>query len=678
MCAQQPDHSFRPDIEGLRGVAVLLVVACHCGISWCAGGFVGVDVFFVLSGYLITGQLVAEYRATHRLDLVRFFSRRARRLLPAGALVLLATALAAAAIYPPQDIASTGRAAGAAALFISNVLFDRTASNYFAPNVWSNPLLHTWSLGVEEQFYLIWPLLILLANRGMHRTGRPVWLLAAFTGVSLTFCLVVTRLAPTIAFYELPARAWEFGAGGLLALMLVSRVSVSTRGAVVLGIAGLAMILGTALVLKGGAGFPGWIALFPVVGTLATLAAGAWAPQRGIGTLLGAGPLQFLGVRSYAWYLWHWPFIVFAGVIFPGITVSGKIAASLAALLASMVTFLLVERPVRASHYLTARSGPTLGLAVATTLLTIASALCLVVYGRHQLTLDDRYRLIEAASSDIGNLPKGCWSEGTSFEAKVCEFGDADAAHTLVLFGDSHAMQWFNPMQTATRKEAWRLITILRPGCAASDINPHLLSAAADHCRQWRASAIDKIVAIRPAAVVMASYNGATLRGDFTTATLMPAEEIYRGTRRTLEKLSSAGLRTVVLRDTPLPPFNIPFCLARRESGRFSRGESCDFGAVVALNSAAYAAEQASAEGLPEVYFLDMDDLICPGTMCPAMVGDLLVYRDEDHVTGTFAESLASSVRRRLFQIVTNVQPAEHKRGPTLTPGSAVAVARFD
>src|ERR1700733_9494061 len=173
MTGRQPGNAFRPDIEGLRAVAILLVVGCHCGISWCAGGFVGVDVFFVLSGYLISGLLQSEYRASSRIDLPRFFARRARSLLPAGNVVLLATTLAAAALFAPQELACTGRAARAAALYVSNVFFDRSASDYFAPQVEGNPLLHTWSLGVEEQFYLVWPALILLINRRADGVRRP-------------------------------------------------------------------------------------------------------------------------------------------------------------------------------------------------------------------------------------------------------------------------------------------------------------------------------------------------------------------------------------------------------------------------------------------------------------------------------------------------------------------------
>jgi peptidoglycan/LPS O-acetylase OafA/YrhL len=654
MTARQSGSAFRPDIEGLRAVAILLVIGCHCGISWCAGGFVGVDVFFVLSGYLITGLLESEYRASSRIDLPRFFARRVRRLLPAGSVVLLATTLAAAAIFAPQEIAFTGRAARAAALYVSNVFFDRSASDYFAPSVEGNPLLHTWSLGLEEQFYLVWPPLILLINRRAHGLRRPIWVLSAVTAVSFMFCIYATRLAPTVAFYELPARAWEFAAGGLLALLPPSKASAGSGKAVACGILGIATILATAVLLKGGAGFPGWIALLPVAGTLATLFAGARAPQRGISAALGAAPLQFVGARSYSWYLWHWPFVVFAGILFPGLGTGGRIASAIASLLAASLTYSVLERPIRKNSYLGARSGLSLGAAAGATVLTVSASWALLSYGRQQLAQDKTFQAIGAASIDIADIsPKDCWSEGRAFDVKVCEFGASGAGQAVVLFGDSHAIQWVNPMRTAATMLGWRLITVLRPGCAASDINPHNLSAAADHCQQWRASAIDRIIAIHPAAVVMASYNGATLRGDMVTATLMPTEQVRLGTRRTLEKFSRAGVPIVVLRDTPLPPFNIPACVARRVVS----GQSCDFDASAALNEAAFSSERAAADGLANVYFLDMNDLICPGRLCPATQHGLPVYRDENHLTGTFAGTLAPTLRTRLFELIGGKSP---------------------
>ena len=532
---------FRPDIEGLRGVAVLLVVACHCGLGWCAGGFVGVDVFFVLSGYLITGLLAAEYRATSRIDLPVFFARRARRLLPNCTLVLVAVTLAAALIFAPKEMAATGQAACAAALYISNVFFDITASDYFAPQVEGNPLLHTWSLGVEEQFYLVWPLLILFAHRGAHALRRSIVVLVGSAAASFAFCLIATRIAPTIAFFELPSRAWEFAAGGLLALVPLSRARSGMSWVSACGIVGLAMILGTAAVLRGGAGFPGFVVLLPVIGTLAALFAGSVTPRRGVSAVLSAAPLQFLGARSYSWYLWHWPFVVFAGVLFPGITVYGKLGAAVASLAVAALVYRLVERPVRQNRYFVGRPGLSLGIAGGAMALSIAASLGLVAFEQDQLRKDHRFQLISAATNDAGELPRSCFSAGPSAEVKVCEFGAA-ASPAMVLFGDSHAMQWFDPLRTAAQQEGWRLITVLKVGCAASDTNPQHIPEAVDHCKQWRTRAIHDIIATHPSAVVMASYDGVALRGDTDPAPMLSADEIRSGTRRTLQTLAAAGV----------------------------------------------------------------------------------------------------------------------------------------
>ena len=221
----------------------------------------------------------------------------------------------------------------------------------------------------------------------------------------------------------------------------------------------------------------------------------------------------------------------------------------------------------------------------------------------------------------------------------------------MVLFGDSHAMQWFNPLFMAAKTERWHLITVLKVGCAASDTNPQHISAAADRCKQWRIGAIRAIVAMHPSAVLMASYNGATLRGDDSPAPRLSAEEIRSGTRRTLEGLLQADAPIVVLRDTPLPPFDIPTCVARLVS-RSESARSCDFEASVALNEAAHDAELRAADGLRNVYSLDMDDLICRGSYCPATQDGVPIYRDVNHMTATFTETLAPALRARLFQLL--------------------------
>jgi peptidoglycan/LPS O-acetylase OafA/YrhL len=653
--ARQPGSSFRTDVEGLRGLAVLLVVGCHCGISWCAGGFVGVDVFFVLSGYLITGILATECRATSRIELLTFFARRARRLLPASALVLVATTLFAAAFFAPQELMSTGRAARAAAFYVSNVFFDRTASNYFAPDVEGNPLLHTWSLGVEEQFYLLWPLLILAVCRGRAETQRAVWILSAVTILSFAFCVYATCFVPTFAFYELPARAWEFAAGGVLAVLPISRSSGGARWATICGVLGLVAILGTALLLKSGAGFPGWTALVPVAGALATLFAGAKAPQRGIWLVLSAAPLQFVGSRSYSWYLWHWPFVVFAGAFFPAISVGGKVVAAILALLAATLTFSLLERPVRENPYLNGRPGLSLRLATAATVLTVGVSWGLMLFA-HDRLVDRTFRAISVGETSIADLSlTACVSQGRSSAPRICVFGASDAPRTVVLFGDSHALQWFNPLRSAARMEGWRLITVLKSGCPAADFNAHPVSEDSHACDEWRTGAIEKIVTIRPTAVVMASYTGATIRG-YRAEVPISTEAIRLGTRRALARLSSAGVPIVVLRDTPLPPFDVPTCIVRHMSQKLDTAGPCDFEASTALNEAAFSAERAAADGLPNVSFLDLSDLFCRGNSCAAAQNGLLVYRDNNHVTGTFAETLAPALRARLIRLLQNVR----------------------
>src|SRR5271166_5548935 len=257
--------AFRPDIEGLRGIAVLLVSLFHCDVPGFSGGFVGVDVFFVLSGYLITGLLVAEVKKTSRLSLLHFYARRVRRLLPASALTLVVTLLMAAVILAPQELLFTGRAARATALYVSNIFFSLNSAGYFAPDVKSNPLLHTWSLAVEEQFYLFWPLLIILGLQVWRSRKALLALLSGLTLISLGVCVWSTARGGTFAFYELPARAWEFGIGGLAVLLPRGTLKLSSGWWSALGWLGILAILGSAHFI-GDNNFPGWIALFPVMG----------------------------------------------------------------------------------------------------------------------------------------------------------------------------------------------------------------------------------------------------------------------------------------------------------------------------------------------------------------------------------------------------------------------------
>src|SRR5579864_1226974 len=243
--------TFRTDIEGLRGIAVLIVVAFHCRIPGFSGGFVGVDVFFVLSGYLITGLLVDEIQKASRLSLLGFYARRARRLLPASTLVLLATLLVGAFILAPQELTFASRAAKAAALYMSNIFFARNAADYFAPDVETNPVLHTWSLAVEEQFYLFWPLLIMLGLQFWRSIKALLVVLSGLTVLSLAACVWFTANGGTFAFYGLPARAWEFGIGGLAVLMPSGTLKLRAGGWLAVGWLGVLAILASEYFISG-------------------------------------------------------------------------------------------------------------------------------------------------------------------------------------------------------------------------------------------------------------------------------------------------------------------------------------------------------------------------------------------------------------------------------------------
>jgi peptidoglycan/LPS O-acetylase OafA/YrhL len=339
---------FRPDIEGLRGIAVLTVVLFHAGLAGVAGGFVGVDVFFVISGFLITGLLLRERERTGRIAFLAFYARRARRLLPAAIVVLVATLVAAQNLVAPLDRPAVGLDGAAAALSIGNIRFALASGDYFANVASPSPFLHFWSLAVEEQFYLLWPALILLVARGVHARRRLVIGLVGLVGASFAANLVLTDLAANWAFYSLPTRAWELGLGGLAAVAvgagIVERAPRGTLAA--LGWAGLAAIAVATLTFDSSLAWPGVAAVVPALGTAVLLAAGR--RRLGPSAVLSMAPLRFIGRISYSLYLVHWPVLVLAPFVFGGpLDDLGRAGlVGLAGLLA-VASWALIETPFR-------------------------------------------------------------------------------------------------------------------------------------------------------------------------------------------------------------------------------------------------------------------------------------------------------------------------------------------
>ncbi|HMS84474.1 MAG TPA: acyltransferase family protein [Nitrospira sp.] len=651
---------FRADIEGLRGVAILLVVLYHCNVPGLSGGYTGVDVFFVLSGFLITGILVREVQTTSRLNLLEFYARRARRLLPAFAVTLVTTLLLGVILLPPQELDLAARAARSAALHMSNIFFDKNTGDYFSPNIQSNPLLHTWSLAVEEQFYLFWPLLILLSVHWWRSTNALMTLLSGLTLISLGIGIGFTIKGGTFAFYELPARAWEFGMGGLALFLSQRTPRVSPLWWSTIGWVGFLAILGVAHFLTplDAASFPGWIALIPTLGTAVVLIAGTESPSRGVGSLLTSTPLRQLGKLSYSWYLWHWPLLVFAEALLPTGSLAGKLAVAAGSLAIAVVTYHFIERPIRFHQGLLKRPALSVGLAAIVMMFSLGTSL-LSLKVAENLATQPMMSTITAASQDSNHIlsERDCYPSLESPEVKLCTFGNQTSETHLILFGDSHAMHWVGPLSQIADLNGWRLTTVVKPSCPAFDIRPSTFKAHEIRqldtynvaCAQWRAEALTTIKQLHPTLILLGnatSHLAQQYEHLFAKPSQPSLEELRGGVRNTLNALS--GHLLAVLRDVPHFPYNIPTCLARSVRHDEDPQTACDADPSIVLNPTVYESERAGANNISDVHFIDMTDLICQSGTCQPIQGDTIVYRDTDHMTTDFAGHLIAGLTNAL------------------------------
>ena len=609
-------------------MAVLLIVAYHAGLPGFRGGFIGVDVFFVLSGYLITGLLVKEMITTGKLNIVKFYARRARRILPAAALMLMATIAAALFLLPPLEQKTLSGSAVTTAAYVSNFFFLRQAGDYFGPDSRENPLLHTWSLSVEEQFYLVWPALIMLAFRGARSRRRLAYVIAAVTVISLVACVWLTARRPAWAFYSSPARAWEFGIGALAVLLPALRFP----GAGLLGWVGLAAIGAATAGFSSSTIFPGIADLVPVLGTAALLAAGSV-------TLLETPVLQALGRFSYSWYLWHWPVLTLAEERFPAIGLSTRVLCAVAALGLAVATHYLVENPVRFHPRLLPRPVLSLGLAAGVTVLGVGVSSAWRIGAEHMA----QYKLFVKPINDVPRFYQlGCRTEFLEERPRECVFGAADSPVTVVLIGDSHAAQWFPALERVANEKAWRLVTEIKMACPAVFIPVFQTKIGREEaqCSSWRRQVYKRIAAMRPTAVILAS--------SVEYAGVSPAQ--WRdGTRLALQLLRVAGARAIILRDTPKAEFNVPLCLARaawRGSG------NCALARAEALDETVYAAEREAAETVNGVGIADLSDQICGPSVCDPVQGGKIIFRDRDHLSASYVESLAPALEQQLTPLV--------------------------
>jgi peptidoglycan/LPS O-acetylase OafA/YrhL len=368
---------FRPDIEGMRAVAVVLVLLYHGFHAPFTGGFVGVDVFFVISGFLITNLLLHEKAQNGRVSIARFYARRVRRILPAATLVVLATLFAT---YYLLGFIAGNQIAGDAkwtAVFAANIHFGLLGTDYLGSQLPPSPLQHMWSLGVEEQFYLLWPAvflgLVLLVRGRRHRTALAVALVGVIV-ISLAWSVIQTRSNATWAYFSPLTRAWELALGALVAILatVAARVRPSWLTEL-LSLCGIAGIMTSALVLNSSTAYPGSAVALPVISTALLIATGCANQGTLVGRVLALRPMQWIGARSYSLYLWHWPFLIIASeYLGKQLSATQNAGLLLLALAATAITYRLIENPVRHARVLAEHTGLTLAIGAFLIIATIA------------------------------------------------------------------------------------------------------------------------------------------------------------------------------------------------------------------------------------------------------------------------------------------------------------------
>ena len=673
----QSHPGFRADIEGLRAIAVLMVVGFHAHFSGFAGGFVGVDIFFVLSGYLITRLLVGEAERNGRVELLRFYARRARRLLPALTVMLAVTFATALILYAPYEQRRLVRTWATTALYASNLDFARQALDYYGWAAEKNPLLHTWSLSVEEQFYLVWPWLV-LGGLGLLRfvpkwrrpgRGQLIRALSATTVLSFALSLYLTHSAAAWAFYLSPTRAWEFGAGGLASLVVVDEPYIVGRSRALTGVSagawGWAGLLGlgvASLAYDAHTTFPGVAALLPVACTVLLLRAGgtpAAVPNR-LAHVLSAAPLQAIGRLSYSWYLWHWPLLVFGAELLHPFTPGERLATIALSLAFAYLSFRYVEDPLRRSRLLTARPRSTFALAAAAT----AGTVLLAVAWRQASTVWSAEAAQQPFTSAVDDAPQlqadGCNQFGHA-ELTPCIYGDTAGARTVVLIGDSHAAQLFPAVERAVDSlGGTRLEVLTLASCPIVDLPPLFnttLRRFYPECVRWRTEALEEIRRVDPAVVVVASFSGYDV----------PPEQWESGTRSILHSLHRNHGRTVLVLDPLRAGLDVPACLARVawRPGRLLDPDCHPRGDEHA--NARVAAQEHAARAADRVGILDLRRVTCGTERCDRLRDGPVPYRDGNHLTSTFAATLSGT----FAAAVAPRSPAAEYRDNTTTPPTA-------
>ncbi len=703
--------SLRGDIQGMRALAVLLVLFAHGGIRGFAGGYVGVDVFFVVSGFLITGILVREVRRTGRVSIAGFYARRARRILPAATVTLVVIAVVSGAAFTYARVDEVLAHVGWAAVFAANIHSARSGTGYFDTDTFVSPVQHYWSLAVEEQFYLLWPALIavlVLIRRGHGRTrtsaGPPAWsdtsrrlrrvalAIAVLSVLSFLWSVRSTATDPQPAYYSTVARGWELGIGAALALA-AGRIG-RLRGWVkaLASWTGLAAIAFAAVEFTPATPFPGHMAAVPVLGAALLLAGGIHGPVYGAALLLDRQPLRWIGDISYSLYLWHWPLLILpATYLARDLHLIERLALMAIAVLVAAASYRFVETPIREARGLSVARVRSLVLwPVAVAVVMVAA---LIVHERSggpaapppggayvapavdpepQNTQNSKDTAVNDAGfaaelaragqplpgtlrpaladlhDDVSRAPAPCGADRNQVRHKICVLGDTKAEKSMVLYGDSHATMWLGPLLQMAKAGHWKIVVFQKASCLPVDATEYRVDqrrpyTECDRFRQW---AYTQMAKLKPQRIIISgllAQNFADPADGSRMLTIDGARPIFSaGALHALRTLRTISPQVYVIGGTPNLDREPSDCLASRKATMATCAVPLDRRTSERNQQWRQAAATAGA------HFIDTVPWFCDKQTCPIVIRDVIVYRDTNHITTTFAATLTTVLGRKL------------------------------
>ncbi|MCB5175324.1 acyltransferase family protein [Microvirga lenta] len=673
MTSVSRSSSYRPEIQGLRTIGALLVACFHIWGGRVSGG---VDVFFVVSGFLITGSLYREVETSRTIDVVAFWGRIARRIAPLAYLVLALTLLAALFWLPRTRQDGFLSEVLYSAFHLENIKLMMNSVDYLAREEAPSPVQQFWALSVQVQFYAVWPFL-LLAAAFLARRLRAAWgvHLAVLAGVflaSLTYSVIETHRDPSPAYFNTLARVWEFALGGILAVAL-PRLALPSGLRLTAGWIGLLAVVGCGFVIPASAAYPGYVALWPTLGAALVLIGGGSGRRLGADRLLAAKPLVALGEISFSFYLWHWPVLIFTMIV-TGRTELGVLPGLLVIAMALCGAYganRWIEQPIQRSSF--GRNKAWHLHAMATGFAVPVLAVAVIWYAFLGFAEGNQNQGLSRSEYPGGSIPASsenalragiplqpepavakrdiarvygdkCHQTQRKAEVIACPYGNERApTKTIALVGGSHSAHWLAALEALAQQHGWRIVSITKSACPFE-----LNHARKAPCVQWNENVIEYLASLKPDVVFTTStrpFRRASTHPQGSRNGSPIREEVPEGYLRQWERLDESGVSVIAIRDNPWLGADVPECVEKNAANVLDCGRPRD-----RVMDRVDPASQLRSKPR-NVEFIDLTDRFCDQSRCFPVNGNVIIYSDSHHITTTYSRSLAPVLGERMRQV---------------------------